>query len=212
MKLHKIAAALFIAVTLSTAVPASLGTPFAVTAEAHHHGWSGGYNHGGYYSHHGYDAHLHPNGMCPYGIYGNYGNTVPTASADAAALYAQQQAALLAQQQQAALYAQQQQAELLAQQQQAALLAQQQQAMLLAQQQQAELVAQQQAALLAQQQMATIIMQTQTALKQLGFYAGEINGVLDMATQQALILFQTSYGLTVDGSINAQTITLLNIR
>lgn len=185
MKLHKIAAALFIAVTLSTAVPASLGTPFAVTAEAHHHGWSGGYNHGGYYSHHGYDAHLHPNGMCPYGIYGNYGNTVPTASADAAALYAQQQAALLAQQQQA---------------------------MLLAQQQQAELVAQQQAALLAQQQMATIIMQTQTALKQLGFYAGEINGVLDMATQQALILFQTSYGLTVDGSINAQTITLLNIR
>ncbi|NBH81360.1 peptidoglycan-binding protein [bacterium C-53] len=195
MKLHKIAAALFIAVTLSTAVPASLGTPFAVTAEAHHHGWSGGYNHGGYYSHHGYDAHLHPNGMCPYGVYGNYGNTVPTASADAAALYAQQQAALLAQQQQAALYAQQQQVELLAQQQQAALLAQQQQA-----------------ALLAQQQMATIVMQTQAALKQLGFYAGEVNGVLDMATQQALILFQTSYGLTVDGSINAQTITLLNIR
>ncbi len=204
MKLHKIAAALFIAVTLSTAVPASLGTPFAVTAEAHHHGWSGGYNHGGYYSHHGYDAHLHPNGMCPYGVYGNYGNTVPTASADAAALYAQQQAALLAQQQQAALYAQQQQVELLAQQQQAALLAQQQQAMLLAQQQQA--------ALLAQQQMATIVMQTQATLKQLGFYAGEVNGVLDMATQQALILFQTSYGLTVDGSINAQTITLLNIR
>lgn len=190
MKLHKIAAALLIAVTLSTAVPASLGTPFAVTAEAHHHGWSGGYTGGNYYYHHGYDAHLHPNGICPYGVYGNYGSAVPSATADAAAILAQQQ-----------------QAELLAQQQQAALLAQQQQAALLAQQQQAALLAQQQ----TQQNMASIVMQTQAILKQFGFYNGAVDGIWGPATQQALILFQTAYGLTADGTINEQIITLFNI-
>ena len=55
------------------------------------------------------------------------------------------------------------------------------------------------------------MFQTQTRLTDLGFYTGEIDGVFDAETQQALIQFQTACGLTPDGVINQQVITVLGI-
>ena len=56
-----------------------------------------------------------------------------------------------------------------------------------------------------------LVFQTQTRLTDLGFYTGEIDGVFDAETQQALIQFQTACGLTPDGVINQQVITVLGI-
>ena len=56
-----------------------------------------------------------------------------------------------------------------------------------------------------------LVFQTQTRLTELGFYAGEINGVFDTETRQALIQFQTACGLTPDGVISQQVITVLGI-
>ena len=56
-----------------------------------------------------------------------------------------------------------------------------------------------------------LVFQTQTRLTELGFYTGEIDGVFDAETQQALIQFQTACGLTPDGVINQQVITVLGI-
>lgn len=56
-----------------------------------------------------------------------------------------------------------------------------------------------------------LVFQTQTRLTELGFYTGEIDGVFDVETQQALIQFQTACGLTPDGVINQQVITVLGI-
>lgn len=57
----------------------------------------------------------------------------------------------------------------------------------------------------------SLVLQTQTRLTELGFYAGEIDGIFDTETQQALIQFQTAYGLTPDGVINQQVVTVLGI-
>lgn len=56
-----------------------------------------------------------------------------------------------------------------------------------------------------------LVFQTQTRLTELGFYIGEIDGVFDAETQQALIQFQNACGLTPDGVINQQVITVLGI-
>ncbi|HJD31451.1 MAG TPA: peptidoglycan-binding protein [Candidatus Eisenbergiella stercorigallinarum] len=56
-----------------------------------------------------------------------------------------------------------------------------------------------------------LVVQTQTKLTELGFYAGEIDGVFDEETQQSLIQFQTACGLAPDGVINQQVITVLGI-
>lgn len=56
-----------------------------------------------------------------------------------------------------------------------------------------------------------MVTQTQTWLQAFGYYSGEINGVFDETTQQALTAFQTAYGLTVDGMINAEIIQLFGI-
>lgn len=84
-------------------------------------------------------------------------------------------------------------------------------------QQQAQLQAQQ-AQLQAQQNQVTqdaflysLVTQLQTQLTALGFYTGIIDGVFDVETQQALINFQTAYGLTVDGTINQEVVTILGI-
>lgn len=53
--------------------------------------------------------------------------------------------------------------------------------------------------------------QTQSQLAALGFYTGVIDGVFDAETQQALINFQTAYGLVVDGTINQEIVTVLGI-
>lgn len=86
---------------------------------------------------------------------------------------------------------------------------------------QAQLQAQQQAQLQAQQSQQTqatqdaflysLVTQTQTQLTVLGYYTGTIDGVFDIETQQALINFQTAYGLTVDGTINQEVVTVLGI-
>ncbi len=56
-----------------------------------------------------------------------------------------------------------------------------------------------------------LVLQTQTALAVLGFYTGEADGIFDEETRQALIQFQTAYGLTADGTINQQVVTVLGI-
>lgn len=56
-----------------------------------------------------------------------------------------------------------------------------------------------------------LVLQTQTALAVLGFYTGETDGIFDEETRQALIQFQTAYGLTADGTINQQVVTVLGI-
>lgn len=56
--------------------------------------------------------------------------------------------------------------------------------------------------------LTNMIIIVQTRLKEIGFYNGEINGIFDVATQQALINFQITYGLAADGTINAQIMQL----
>lgn len=57
----------------------------------------------------------------------------------------------------------------------------------------------------------SLVTQTQSQLAALGFYTGVIDGVFDAETQQALINFQTAYGLVVDGTINQEIVTVLGI-
>ena len=51
----------------------------------------------------------------------------------------------------------------------------------------------------------------QTQLTALGYYAGSINGIFDIETQQSLINFQNAFGLTPDGTINQQVVDTLGI-
>lgn len=66
-------------------------------------------------------------------------------------------------------------------------------------------------AIAGQEVQYQLVLQTQTALTVLGFYAGETDGIFDEETRQALIQFQTAYGLTADGTINQQVVTVLGI-
>lgn len=80
--------------------------------------------------------------------------------------------------------------------------------------QQAQMSTQQQAQQTQQSQdeiLYSIVTQTQTQLTALGFYIGAIDGIFDTETQQALINFQTAYGLTVDGTINQEVVAALGI-
>lgn len=56
-----------------------------------------------------------------------------------------------------------------------------------------------------------LVSQVQLQLQALGFYLGEIDGIFDIETQQALINFQITYGLNPDGAINEQVIAALSI-
>jgi murein L,D-transpeptidase YcbB/YkuD len=49
----------------------------------------------------------------------------------------------------------------------------------------------------------------QTALKNAGFYAGEIDGVIGSATKEAIKKFQEANGLTADGAVGSKTWSLL---
>lgn len=55
------------------------------------------------------------------------------------------------------------------------------------------------------------IANVQVALADLGFYAGEIDGVLGAETEAAVIAFQQANGLTVDGVIGTETLTALGL-
>lgn len=56
-----------------------------------------------------------------------------------------------------------------------------------------------------------LVVQLQTQLTALGYYAGSINGIFDIETQQSLINFQNAFGLTPDGTINQQVVDTLGI-
>ena len=153
------------------------------------------------------------------------GNTVIISTPQ---LSAEQQQQLLLQQAQAQALAQAQaqalaqaQAQVLAQAQaQALALAQAQQ--LTQEQAQAFAIAQYQKALADQQNAAQAALLTQQMqmfskevyavqerLKLYGLYDGDVNGIYDAKTQQAVAIYQISYGLPVDGLINPQIIYLL---
>lgn len=57
-----------------------------------------------------------------------------------------------------------------------------------------------------------LVTQVQTQLQLLGYYMGEVDGIFDAKTQQALINFQIAYNLTPDGTINEQVVSILNIQ
>lgn len=54
------------------------------------------------------------------------------------------------------------------------------------------------------------VSQVQTLLNQQGFYNGSINGVFDQSTRSAVMAFQRSHKLRVDGIVGRQTITALS--
>lgn len=59
--------------------------------------------------------------------------------------------------------------------------------------------------------LLNLVTQVQLQLRALGFYSGEVDGIFDVETQQALINFQTAFGLSPDGTINEQVIVALSI-
>jgi murein L,D-transpeptidase YcbB/YkuD len=55
------------------------------------------------------------------------------------------------------------------------------------------------------------IVKIQTKLNNLGYDAGEADGIFDVKTQDALMKFQISQGLTASGTIDSQTLKILGI-
>ena len=56
---------------------------------------------------------------------------------------------------------------------------------------------------------ADYIIKIQTVLNNLGYEIAEVNGVLNVETQQALMKFQRDYGLPENGIIEPQTLAFL---
>ncbi|PYI89143.1 MAG: hypothetical protein DMF03_08550 [Verrucomicrobia bacterium] len=56
-----------------------------------------------------------------------------------------------------------------------------------------------------------VILNVQQALKQLGYYAGALNGSLGPASRQALAYYQRDAGLNVNGVIDAPTVASLGL-
>src|SRR5438874_24621 len=56
-----------------------------------------------------------------------------------------------------------------------------------------------------------VILNVQRALKQLGYYAGALNGSLGPLSRQALAYFQRDIGLNVTGSIDGPTVASLGL-
>lgn len=54
------------------------------------------------------------------------------------------------------------------------------------------------------------VRQVQTLLKQKGFYRGSVNGVFDQQTRKAVMAFQKSKNLPVDGIVGPQTMAAMN--
>ena len=51
----------------------------------------------------------------------------------------------------------------------------------------------------------------QSALKELGYYAGNMNGSLGAGTRQALTAYQQDYGLEVTGVVDDPTVRALGL-
>src|SRR5437868_7615992 len=56
-----------------------------------------------------------------------------------------------------------------------------------------------------------VILNVQRALKQLGYYAGALNGSLGPVSRQALAYFQRDIGLNVTGAIDGPTVASLGL-
>jgi len=56
-----------------------------------------------------------------------------------------------------------------------------------------------------------VIINVQSALKQLGYYAGDLNGSLGVDTRQALIAYQQDYGLETTGAVDEATVRALGL-
>lgn len=56
-----------------------------------------------------------------------------------------------------------------------------------------------------------VIANVQRALKELGYYDGEITGSLKTATREAIAAFQEDYGLEITGVVDAATVAALGL-
>jgi hypothetical protein len=56
-----------------------------------------------------------------------------------------------------------------------------------------------------------VIINVQRVLKQLGYYAGDLNGSLGVDTRQALIAYQQDYGLDATGAVDEATVRALGL-
>src|SRR5215813_9145868 len=56
-----------------------------------------------------------------------------------------------------------------------------------------------------------VILNVQSALKQLGYFAGDLNGSLGVETQQALAAYQQANGLDVTGAVDEATVRALGL-
>src|SRR5262245_26481216 len=56
-----------------------------------------------------------------------------------------------------------------------------------------------------------VIINVQSALKQLGYYAGDLNGSLGVDTRQALTAYQQDYGLETTGAVDEATVRALGL-
>jgi hypothetical protein len=56
-----------------------------------------------------------------------------------------------------------------------------------------------------------VIINVQRVLKQLGYYAGELNGSLGVDTRQALTAYQQDYGLETTGAVDEATVRALGL-
>ena len=56
-----------------------------------------------------------------------------------------------------------------------------------------------------------VIINVQHALKELGYYAGDVNGSLEVNTRRALTTYQRDYGLDVTGVVDEATVRALGL-
>jgi hypothetical protein len=56
-----------------------------------------------------------------------------------------------------------------------------------------------------------VIINVQRALKELGYYAGDLNGSLGVDTRQALSAYQQDYGLDTTGAVDEATVRALGL-
>ena len=56
-----------------------------------------------------------------------------------------------------------------------------------------------------------VIVNVQRALKDLGYYAGDLNGSLGVDTRQALSVYQQDYGLDTTGAVDEATVRALGL-
>jgi peptidoglycan hydrolase-like protein with peptidoglycan-binding domain len=56
-----------------------------------------------------------------------------------------------------------------------------------------------------------VIINVQRALKELGYYTGDLNGSLGVDTRQALSFYQQDYGLDTTGAVDEATVRALGL-